>query len=102
MAEVPTAVHVFGPLPNGHSVWDFHRSALSAQPAPSFPMAPRELLPQAQLPLRLVIDVLVNGLMVDVLLRWSYPFVDLFPQSSRDLLGRPAESQFCNDIGLQR
>ena len=65
-------------------------------------MAPRELLPQAQLTLRLIIDVLVNGLMVDVLLRWSYPFVDVFSQSSRDLLGRPAKSQLPNDIGLQR
>jgi hypothetical protein len=42
------------------------------------------------------------GVMVDVLLRWSYPFVDLFPQSARDLLGRPAKSQLSNDIGLQR
>src|SRR5512147_3162866 len=102
MPEVATAVHVFGPLPNGHSVGDFHRPAFSAQPAPSFPMAPRELLPQAQLTLRLIIDVLVNGLVVDVLLRWSSPFVDLFPQSSGDLLGRPANSQLANDIGLQR
>src|SRR5512132_3403886 len=102
MPEVPTAVHVFGPLPNGHPVWDFHRPAFSAQPAPSFPMASRELLPQAQRTLRLIIDVLVNGLMVDVLLRWSYRFVDLFPQSSRDLLGRPAKPQLSNDIGLQR
>src|SRR5512143_2322401 len=92
MPEVPTAVHVFGALANGHSVGDFHRPAFSAQPAPSFPMAPRELLPQAQLTLRLIIDVLVNGLMVDVVLRWPYPFVDLFPQSSRDLLGRPTTS----------
>src|SRR5512144_2115315 len=96
MPEVATAVHVFGPLPNRHSVGDFHRPAFSAQPAPSFPMAPRELLPQSPLALRLIIDVLVNGLMVDVLLRWSYPFVDLFPQSSRDLLGRPAKSQLSN------
>jgi hypothetical protein len=51
MPELQTAVHVFGPLPNGHSVWDFHRPAFSAQPAPSFPMAPRELLPQSQLTL---------------------------------------------------
>jgi hypothetical protein len=98
MPEVATAVHVFGPLTNGHSVWDFHGPAFSAQPAPSFPMAPRELLPQSQLTLRLIIDVLVTGLMVDVLLRWSYPFVDLFPQSSRNLLGRPAKSQLSNDM----
>ena len=51
MPELPTAVHVFGPLPNGHSVGDFHGPAFSAQPAPSFPMAPRELLPQSQLTL---------------------------------------------------
>jgi hypothetical protein len=51
MPELQTAVHVFGPLPNGHSVWDFHRPAFSAQPASSFPMAPRELLPQSQLTL---------------------------------------------------
>ena len=50
----PDGVHVFGPLPNGHSVWDFHGPAFSAQPAPSFPMAPRELLPQSQLTLRLI------------------------------------------------
>ena len=31
MPEVPTAVHVFGPLPNGHSVGDFHGPAFSAQ-----------------------------------------------------------------------
>src|SRR5512147_3334737 len=64
VSELPTAVYVFGPLPNGHSVGDFHRPAFSAQPAPSSPMVPRQLLPQSQRTLRLIIDVLVNGLMV--------------------------------------